>query len=110
MHGRKSTTNSGGTQQASLNDDDFFGLTGRCILSIRGKPGRDYIHFLLEEQFAPQWCIKKVESDVPVGIPRRAVGIETLTSSDNESNANEAMKSLIHRLRHNSSQRRSATS
>jgi len=47
-----------------LNDDDFLRAFWIIYFKYSRKTGRDYIHFLLDEQFTPKKVHKKVEREV----------------------------------------------
>jgi uncharacterized protein with ParB-like and HNH nuclease domain len=51
-----------------LNDDDFLRAHWTMYFKYSRKTGRDYIRFLLDEQFTPQKVYKKVERDIPLEI------------------------------------------
>lgn len=52
-----------------LNDDDFLRAHWTMYFKYSRKTGRDYIRFLLDEQFTPQKVHKKVECEVALEIP-----------------------------------------
>ena len=51
-----------------LNDDDFLRAHWTMYFKYSRKTGRDYIHFLLDDQFAPQNVHKKIEREVQLEI------------------------------------------
>jgi len=54
----------GRNKKRPLNDDDFLRAHWTMYFKYSRKTGRDYIHFLLDEQFSPQKVHKKVEREV----------------------------------------------
>ena len=51
-----------------LNDDDFLRAHWTMYFKYSRQTGRDYIHFLLNEQFTPQKVHKKVEREVELEV------------------------------------------
>ncbi len=72
-----------------LNDDDFLRAHWTMYFKYSRQTGRDYIHFLLNEQFAPQKVHKKVERDVQLVISEEQRSESDLDEPD-EGNGNEA--------------------
>lgn len=54
----------GRNKNRPLNDDDFLRAHWTMYFKYSRQTGRDYIHFLLNEQFTPQKVHKKVEREV----------------------------------------------
>lgn len=54
----------GRNKNKPLNDDDFLRAHWTMYFKYSRQTGRDYIHFLLNEQFTPQKVHKKVEREV----------------------------------------------
>jgi hypothetical protein len=54
----------GRNKHRPLNDDDFLQAHWTMYFKYSRKTGKDYIHFLLNEQFSPQKVHKKVERSV----------------------------------------------
>jgi uncharacterized protein with ParB-like and HNH nuclease domain len=52
-----------------LNDDDFLQAHWIMYFKYSRKTGKDYIRFLLDEQFTPKRVHKKIERDVVLEIP-----------------------------------------
>jgi uncharacterized protein with ParB-like and HNH nuclease domain len=59
----------GRNKMRPLNDDDFLRAHWIMYFKYSRKTGRDYIHFLLDEQFNPQKVHKKVEREVVLDMP-----------------------------------------
>lgn len=53
-----------------LNDDDFLRAHWTMYFKYSRQTGRDYIHFLLDEQFTPNKVHKKVETEVLLEAPQ----------------------------------------
>jgi hypothetical protein len=51
-----------------LNDDDFLRAHWTMYFKYSRQTGRDYIHFLLNEQFTPQKVHKKIEREVELEV------------------------------------------
>jgi hypothetical protein len=62
----------GRNKSAPLNDDDFLRAHWILYYKYSRKTGRDYIRFLLEEQFTPQRVHKKVEREVTLDAPQES--------------------------------------
>lgn len=54
----------GRNKTSPLNDDDFLRAHWTMYFKYSRKTGKDYIRFLLDEQFAPKKIHKKIEKDV----------------------------------------------
>jgi hypothetical protein len=54
----------GRNKDRPLNDDDFLQAHWTMYFKYSRKTGKDYIHFLLDDQFTPQKVHKKVERNV----------------------------------------------
>lgn len=68
-----------------LNDDDFLRAHWTMHFKYTRKTGRDYIRFLLDEQFTPQNVHKKIEREVVLKIAeeqRSEVDIEDFDDAD----------------------------
>lgn len=52
-----------------LNDDDFLRAHWIMYFKYSRKTGKDYIRFLLDEQFTPKQVHKKIERDVTLEVP-----------------------------------------
>lgn len=52
-----------------LNDDDFLKAHWTMFFKYSRRTGRDYINFLLDEEFTPQKVHKKAEREVPGEVP-----------------------------------------
>ena len=70
MRGRRSTHQLGRNKLRPLNDDDFLKAHWTMYFKYSRQTGRDYINFLLNEQFTPQKVHKKVERDVAWDVPQ----------------------------------------
>ncbi len=78
-----------------LNDDDFLRAHWIMYFKYSRKAGRDYIHFLLDEQFAPAMVHQKVEKQVPLEVPEEMRSDEAIEDSDDEITVPaEAMKTI----------------
>lgn len=60
----------GRNKMRPLNDDDFLRAHWTMYFKYSRQTGRDYIQFLLDQQFAPQKVHKKVEREVKLEVPR----------------------------------------
>jgi len=67
-----------------LNDDDFLRAHWTMYFKYSRQTGRDYIRFLLDEQFTPQKVHKKVEREVALEIPEEQGTDADFDESDNE--------------------------
>lgn len=67
-----------------LNDDDFLRAHWTMYFKYSRQTGRDYIRFLLDEQFTPQKVHKKVEREVVLEIPEEQRTDTDFDESDNE--------------------------
>jgi len=78
-----------------LNDDDFLRAHWIMYFKYSRKTGRDYIHFLLDEQFAPAMVHQKVEKQVPLEVPEEVRSDESIEDSEDEIiEAAETMKTI----------------
>jgi hypothetical protein len=78
-----------------LNDDDFLKAHWIMYFKYSRKTGRDYIHFLLDEQFAPAMVHQKIEKQVPLEVPEEMRSDEAIEDSEDErTEAAEAMKTI----------------
>lgn len=59
----------GRNKACPLNDDDFLRAHWTMYFKYSRKTGRDYIHFLLDEQFTPKKFHKRVEREVMLETP-----------------------------------------
>jgi uncharacterized protein with ParB-like and HNH nuclease domain len=67
-----------------LNDDDFLRAHWTMYFKYSRQTGRDYIRFLLDEQFTPQKVHKKVEREVALEIPEEQRSDADFEDSENE--------------------------
>jgi hypothetical protein len=67
-----------------LNDDEFLKAHWILYFNYSRKTGRDYIHFLLEEQFAPAMVHQKIEKQVPLEVPEEIGSDEPMEDSEDE--------------------------
>lgn len=67
-----------------LNDDDFLRAHWTMYFKYSRKTGRDYIRFLLDEQFTPQKVHKKIERDVRLEITEEQRSETDIEDSDEE--------------------------
>lgn len=73
-----------------LNDDDFLRAHWTMYFKYSRQTGRDYIHFLLNEQFTPQKVHKKVEREVELEVSEEQRAESDLDEpEDGNGNANE---------------------
>ncbi|NTU50221.1 MAG: DUF262 domain-containing protein [Desulfobulbaceae bacterium] len=80
-----------------LNDDDFLRAHWIMYFKYSRKTGRDYIRFLLDEQFTPKKVHKKIEREVFLETPeemRSEQGIEEAEDENGEPADDVATKSL----------------
>ena len=68
-----------------LNDDDFLKAHWTMYFKYSRQTGRDYIHYLLGEQFTPQKVHKKVEREITWEVPEEQ---RTDLDTDNSDNDN----------------------
>jgi uncharacterized protein with ParB-like and HNH nuclease domain len=68
-----------------LNDDDFLRAHWIMYFKYSRQTGKDYIRFLLDEQFTPKQVHKKIERDVTLEIPEEVRADEYL-EPDEDSN------------------------
>jgi hypothetical protein len=75
-----------------LNDDEFLKAHWTMYFKYSRKTGRDYIRFLLDEQFTPHKVLKKVAREVALEIPeeQRSDGDAEDSENDNGDGAEEA--------------------
>lgn len=79
-----------------LNDDDFLRALWIIYFKYSRKTGRDYIHFLLDEQFTPKKVHKKVEREVLLETPeevRSEQEADSMEEDDVESAEEVTLKS-----------------
>jgi len=74
----------GRNKMRPLNDDDFLRAHWTMYFKYSRKTGRDYIRFLLDEQFTPQKVHKKVEREVVLEIPEEQQSDIDFDESENE--------------------------
>ena len=67
-----------------LNDDDFLRAHWTMYFKYSRKTGRDYIHFLLDEQFTPKKVHKKIEREVFLETPEEMRSEQGIEDSENE--------------------------
>jgi uncharacterized protein with ParB-like and HNH nuclease domain len=67
-----------------LNDDDFLRAHWTMYFKYSRKTGRDYIRFLLDEQFTPQKVHKKIERDVRLEVTEEQRSETDVEDSDEE--------------------------
>ena len=60
----------GRNKSRPLNDDDFLRAHWTMFFKYSRQTGRDYIRFLLDEQFTPKKVHKKIEQEVAIASPR----------------------------------------
>ncbi len=80
-----------------LNDDDFLRAHWTMYFKYSRKTGRDYIRFLLDEQFTPKKVHKKIEREVLLETPeemRSEQGIEDAEDDNGDSAEDVTIKSL----------------
>ena len=78
-----------------LNDDDFLRAHWTMYFKYSRLTGRDYIRFLLDEQFTPQKVHKKVEREVVLEIPEEQQLDADFDESDNENGDSVEEKSTV---------------
>lgn len=74
----------GRNKSRPLNDDDFLRAHWTMYFKYSRKTGRDYIQFLLEEQFTPQRIHKKVVHDVELEDAHEQTSLADLEEAENE--------------------------
>jgi len=67
-----------------LNDDDFLRAHWTMYFKYSRQTGRDYIRFLLDEQFTPQRVHKKVERKVALELPEEQRSTTDFEDSEDE--------------------------
>ena len=67
-----------------LNDDDFLRAHWTMYFKYSRQTGRDYIRFLLDEQFTPQKVHKKAEREVALPLPEEQRSEEDVDDSEGE--------------------------
>ena len=73
-----------------LNDDDFLRAHWTMYFKYSRKTGKDYIRFLLDEQFTPKRVHKKIEREVVLEIPEEQRSETALDeSADDDEDAEE---------------------
>ena len=71
-----------------LNDDDFLRAHWTMYFKYSRQTGRDYIRFLLDEQFTPRKVHKKVEREVILEIPEEQQSDTDFEETENENGDN----------------------
>lgn len=74
----------GRNKMRPLNDDDFLRAHWTMYFKYSRQTGRDYIRFLLDEQFTPRKVHKKVEREVILEIPEEQQLDTDFEESENE--------------------------
>ncbi len=74
----------GRNEKSPLNDDEFLRAHWIMYFKYSRKTGRDYIKFLLDKQFSPQFVLKKTEREVPLTDPEEPKPDLMLDESDDE--------------------------
>ncbi len=74
----------GRNKSRPLNDDDFLRAHWTMYFKYSRKTGRDYIQFLLEEQFSPQRIHKKVIHDVELEDAHEQTSLADLEEVESE--------------------------
>lgn len=80
-----------------LNDDDFLRAHWIVYFKYSRKTGRDYIRFLLDEQFTPKRVQRKIEREVLLETPEEMhseQGVEDAEYENGDSGDDETSKSL----------------
>lgn len=67
-----------------LNDDDFLRAHWTMYFKYSRKTGRDYIRFLLDEQFTPKKVHKKIEREVLLETPEEMRSEQGIEDSEDE--------------------------
>lgn len=78
-----------------LNDDDFLRAHWTMYFKYSRKTGRDYIRFLLDEQFTPQKVHKKVELEVVLEIPEEQRSDADFDELENENGVTVEEKTTV---------------
>jgi hypothetical protein len=81
----------GRNKSAPLNDDDFLRAHWILYYKYSRQTGRDYIRFLLDEQFTPQRVHKKVEREVALETQKESRDESGLEGETEDGDANETV-------------------
>ena len=84
-----------------LNDDDFLRAHWIMYFKYSRKTGRDYIRFLLDEQFTPKKVHKKIEREGIAGNPGEMRSEQDMEDSEDENgdSADEMMSESVAQLK-----------